>query len=263
MVSSASASFLAGGSFGPLPPLRDRKTVQHPFPHSLGADVGAGRGSHPWVSSPLPTWLTTSLPNKRPSAPLLNHWVTPESVCRTLGWVAGLSLSDLSSAAVAARSRRQPKDWNPASTLRASVGVDASCPVILRSSEPEITVLSPVKCIHTRGRQSGKPSTSSIGSPAQKAGLVHLPEKVARPAPIRTPESPWLGWLAALLSACSFPDSVLPSSTPKNKGVGLNLIWVPSISTTGCHFASWESAEKENTLHFLRFKFIFLARAHQ
>jgi hypothetical protein len=131
MVSSASASFLAGGSFGLLPPLRDRETVQHPFPHSQEADVGAGRGSRPWVTSPPPTWLTTSLPNKRPSAPLLNCRVTPEFVCRALRWVAGSSLSDLSSAATAARSQRQPKDWNLATTLRASVGVDASCPVMI------------------------------------------------------------------------------------------------------------------------------------
>jgi hypothetical protein len=78
MVSSASASFLAGGSFGPLPPLRDRETVQHPFHHSQGADVaacgmwdvadkGAGRGSRAWVSSPPPAGLMTSLPNERPS----------------------------------------------------------------------------------------------------------------------------------------------------------------------------------------------------
>jgi hypothetical protein len=43
--------------------------------------------------------------------------------------------------------------------------------------------------------------------------------------------------LAAFLSACSFPDSVLPSSTPKNKGLGLNASCVPSTSTTGRHFA--------------------------
>jgi hypothetical protein len=131
MVSSASAIFLAGGSFGPLLPVRDRETVQHPFPHSQGADVGAGRGSRPRVSNPPPTWPTTSLPNEQPSAPLLNHWVTPESACTALRWVTRLSLSNLFSAAVTAWSQRQPKDWNPASTLKASVGVDASCPVII------------------------------------------------------------------------------------------------------------------------------------
>jgi hypothetical protein len=131
MVSSASASFLAGGSFGPLPPLWDRETVQHPFPHSQGADVGAGRGIHPRASSPPSTPLTTSLPNDPASAPLLNRQVTPESACTALGWVAGSSLSDLSSAAAAARSQRQPKDYNPASTLTASVVVDVSCPVLI------------------------------------------------------------------------------------------------------------------------------------
>jgi hypothetical protein len=131
MVFSASASFLAGGSFGPLPPLRDRETVQHHFPHSHGSDVGAGRGSRLRVSSPPPTRPTTSLPNGQPSVPHLNRRVTPESACTALGWVAGLSLSDLSSAEAAARSRRQPKDWNPAFTQRASVGVDASCPVMI------------------------------------------------------------------------------------------------------------------------------------
>jgi hypothetical protein len=131
MVSSTSASFLAEGSFGMVPPLRDRETVQHPFPHSQGADVGAGRGSRPWVSSPPPTRLMTSSSNDRPSVPLLNRRVTPESAWAALGWVAGSSLSDLYSAAVAARSQRQPKDWYPASTLRASVGVNASCPVMI------------------------------------------------------------------------------------------------------------------------------------
>jgi hypothetical protein len=133
MESSASASFLAGGSSGPLPPLRDRETVQHPFSHSQGADVETGRGSCPRVSSPPPTRPTTSLPNNRASVPLLNCQVTPESACLALGWVAGLSLSDLTSAAAAVRSQRQPKDLNLASTFRASVGVNASFPVMILS----------------------------------------------------------------------------------------------------------------------------------
>jgi hypothetical protein len=143
MVSSASASFLAGGSLGPLPPLRDRETVQHPFPHSQGADVGQSRGSHPWVSSPPPTQLMISLTKKRASEPLLNRWVTPESAWAALRWVAGSSLSNLSSAAADARSRRQPKDWNPTSTI-------GWCRRQLTSNDPEITVLSPIERIHTR-----------------------------------------------------------------------------------------------------------------
>jgi hypothetical protein len=42
--------------------------------------VGAGRGSHLWVSSPPPTRLMTSLPVDRPSVPLLNCRVTPDSI---------------------------------------------------------------------------------------------------------------------------------------------------------------------------------------
>jgi hypothetical protein len=131
MVSSASAGLLAGGSFGPLPPLWDRETVQHPFLHSQVADVGAGRGSCPRESSPTPTRPTTSLPNERQSAPLLNHQVTPESACTAHGWVAASSLSNLSSAAATVRFQRQPKDWNPAFTLRESIGVSASYPVMI------------------------------------------------------------------------------------------------------------------------------------
>jgi Flp pilus assembly protein TadB len=48
----------------------------------------------------------------------------------------------------------------------------------LSSNDALITVLSPVERLHTGGRQPGKPSTTSVGSPAQKAGLVHLPKKV-------------------------------------------------------------------------------------
>jgi hypothetical protein len=59
-------------------------------------------------------------------------------------------------------------------------------PFIDSTKDPEITVLSPIEHIHTRGRQPGEPSTSSLGSPAQKAGLVHLPEKVASPVPVST-----------------------------------------------------------------------------
>jgi hypothetical protein len=136
----------------------------------------------------------------------------------------------------------------------------------LSSNDPEITVLSPVEHLHT-DRQPGKPSTTSIDSPAQKAGLEHLPEKVARPAPIRTRQRRQLRLplvrLAAFLSVCSFPDSVLLSSKPKNKGLGLNTRRVPSTSRTGCHFASWGSAEKKETSHYLRFKVSFFARAHQ
>jgi hypothetical protein len=134
----------------------------------------------------------------------------------------------------------------------------------LSSNDPEITVLSLVERLHTGGSQPGMPSTTSVGSPAQKAGLVHLLEKVDQSEPdsavnIRLP----LVRLAAFLSACSFPDSVLPSSTPKNKGLRLNARCIPSTSTTGCYFASWGTAVKKDTLHFLRFKVSFFAQAHR
>jgi hypothetical protein len=137
----------------------------------------------------------------------------------------------------------------------------------LSSNDPETAVLSPVEHLQASGRQPGKPSTTSVGSPALKAGLVHLPKKVTRPAQsepdnainIRLP----LDRLAAFLSACSFPDGVLPSSTPKNRGLGLNARRIPSTSTTGFHLASWGSAEKKDTLHFLRFKVSFFTRAHR
>jgi hypothetical protein len=167
----------------------------------------------------------------------------------------------------------RPCQYNGFTVLKAAEGLESCfhpqgfvwCRRQLSSNDPEITVLTPIERIHTSGRQPGKLSICSIGSPAQKAGLVHLPEKVASPAPVSTRQRRQhstrlaLVRLAALLSACSFPDSVLTRPTPKNKGVGLNLSLVPSTSTTGCHCASWGSAEKKDTLHFLRFKVSFFA----